>query len=581
MEFVIFLLCCLVKSLLFNMKESSDFEVHRNWKDITTTTPIKDWYFDERSKWTLDYPPLFAYMEKLLGIIADFLDHHLKLNINIHNNENTAVSCLYFQRLTVLLLGDLLMFLALKRLTTFVFKKNKKLLYFSILFCGSLILIDNIHFQYNGVCYGLFILSISYMLTADYFLSAFNFAILLNFKHIFLYFAPAYFIFILRNYVLSKDISFIKKILRFLFIGFTVIGVFVFCFFPFIVYSFTDFGENANIRTLPGGIKINLRYFSQIFSRLFPTARGLLHAYWAPNFWALYAFVDKIAFYSMKYMFKFEGLKNINTTATGKVQVSSFNVLPDISLNMSNIIVCSKIVLLLSMYFYSSEESKAIPKNKITKNSDSETENNTTNPYSIILSKTKQIEFIKLLFQSGLIFYLYGYQVHEKAMIGLLIVTIIWAYLSEDNKVLELSSSLDFLSLYVMSPLLHERQDYFTKTVLLFTYTYIKGILIKHLVSKTPYHEQNSSSFTFQNIEFYLFFILDFAFVVLIPTIKEEKYINLGLSASDYKKFQSHAINNQFFPIMLISALAAMRLIYISLKLIFNKSINQEDKKSK
>ena len=65
----------------------------------------------------------------------------------------------------------------------------------------------------------------------------------------------------------------------------------------------------------------------QLLSRLFPTERGLLHSYWAPNVWALYGFVDEVLrCVGSKYGFKV-GPQSITK---GLVQDAKLAVLPNV-----------------------------------------------------------------------------------------------------------------------------------------------------------------------------------------------------------------------------------------------------------
>lgn len=47
------------------------------------------------------------------------------------------------------------------------------------------------------------------------------------------------------------------------------------------------------ISFMPFLIDGGMEGIKQIFARLFPFSRGLVHQYWAPNFWAIYYFIDK------------------------------------------------------------------------------------------------------------------------------------------------------------------------------------------------------------------------------------------------------------------------------------------------
>ncbi|KAI0303210.1 glucosyltransferase [Russula brevipes] len=250
------------KLLLFPAYRSTDFEVHRNWLAITHSLPISQWYYDV----PLDYPPFFAYFEKVLSIPASFIDPGI---VDLNNLNYSAWSVIAYQRATVILTELVLAAVLLKFVRGVPDPNTQRLVSASLFLHPGFLIVDHIHFQYNGFLFGILLLSILQARNGNLLASGFFFAVLLNFKHIYMYLAPAYFVYLLRGFCMSPQGSILPS--RFIALANVVILVFIASLGPFLLMG----------------------QIPQLLSRLFPFTRGLNHAYWAPNAWALLTAADR------------------------------------------------------------------------------------------------------------------------------------------------------------------------------------------------------------------------------------------------------------------------------------------------
>ena len=177
-----------VKCSLMWGYSSTDFEVHRNWMAITYNEPLSKWYFSEKSIWTLDYPPFFAYFEWCLAQIAARIDPDI---VRLSAERVVTDNVILFQRGSVILSEYILEWAALSCMTYFVRFKNstvRNAVHLLLIFNGGLIMVDHMHFQYNGMLLGILVSTFVACSRQNYVMMAWIFSCLVLFKHLFMTF---------------------------------------------------------------------------------------------------------------------------------------------------------------------------------------------------------------------------------------------------------------------------------------------------------------------------------------------------------------------------------------------------------
>ncbi|XP_042566802.1 probable dolichyl pyrophosphate Glc1Man9GlcNAc2 alpha-1,3-glucosyltransferase [Cyprinus carpio] len=427
-----------LKCLLINAYHSTDFEVHRNWLALTHSLPAAQWYYEATSEWTLDYPPLFAWFEYGLSHIASFFDKEMLV---VQNLNYASPATILFQRLSVIV-ADVVFFYAVKECCKclredkgkYLLGKPSFILTVLLLWNFGLIIVDHIHFQYNGFLFGVLLLSIARHFQNRHFEGALLFSILLNLKHIYLYIAPAYGIYLLRCFCFTQSNadgslqwrSF--SVVRLVTLGTIVLSTFSVSFGPFIA----------------------LGQLPQVLSRLFPFKRGLCHAYWAPNIWALYNIADK-AFSILGVKFKLLDINKLPKASMtgGLVQEFQHSVLPSVSPLAT--LVCTVLSILPALF-------------------------------RIWHRPNGARGFLRCLVICALGSFMFGWHVHEKAILmAILPLSLLAVESREDARIFLILSITGHYSLF---PLLFTTQELPIKILLLLLFTIFSLTSLKTLFRK-------------------------------------------------------------------------------------------------
>lgn len=482
-----------LKALLTIGYHSTDFDVHRNWLAITHNLPVAKWYLENTSQWTLDYPPFFAYFEWALShLVPSFVVSDGCLSIV--EKGIYGLPTIYFQRLSVIvsevvLFASLQWYLATSK--SHLETRRAFVVALSLVLSPGLLIIDHIHFQYNGMMYGLLVLMINSARLEKYLWCGFWFSTLLCFKHIYLYLAPAVFVFLLRVYCLNLQYdtkkSFLDNAVRMvqwtnsLKLGLVVIGVFALAFGPFVYYN-----------VIPN-----------VVERLFPFSRGLTHAYWAPNIWAIYSFFDRLLIQvyhriplsriPLQRIFQFDvkmlnDPKMLKSTTRGIVGDIEFLVLPRIP---------PKLTFLLTLFY---QVMALIP---------------------LFMQPTYE-RFIGALSLCGYASFLFGWHVHEKAV--LIIIFPLSFLVARDKRLLapfNLLASCGYVSLF---PLIFTCEEWLIKVTYVLLWYVIYYFMFRNIV-QVPTKLVRPGAYVLERVtNLYILGLVPMVLVVSLMELLEHKF---------------------------------------------------------
>ncbi|CAM0141525.1 unnamed protein product [Umbelopsis sp. WA50703] len=226
--------------------------------------------------------------------------------------------------------------------------------------------------------------------------------------------APAYFVYLLKVYCFQPIASPTENghadgagvqgrhnLTRFSFINLVKLGTTVIAVFAISLGPFAYMGQ-----------------IPQLLSRLFPFTRGLCHAYWAPNFWALYAGADRILIIIVKRLGWALKEEALGSMTRGFVGDTKFAVLPQIdAIHTLIITIVAQLV-----------------------------------PLKVLWDRPTFKSFLTSLVLCGYASFLFGWHVHEKAI---LLILIPYSLMAADTKLsLKLFVIVSASGIYSLFPLL-------------------------------------------------------------------------------------------------------------------------------